>query len=146
LYFLDIFLWLNIGKEIICTQDEKLIIKKVNRIFPRKKKICLKKIEDIYFWESKGFFKERPILPSETWDLEWKNQRTICIKYDNGCKYYIGRHLDKVEAEELLKMLKSEITPTEPDAKSKRKAKISDRIVLTILVLLIIFFIISIFI
>ena len=146
LFALDIFLWCNIGKEIIYTQNEILIIKKTNRIFPRKKKIRFKNIEDIYLWESKGFFNELFRFPFEPLDLDDKKLRTICVKYDNGCKYYIGRHLDKAEAEELLKMLKLEITPAEPDAKSKKRAKISDRIVLTIAILLIIFFIISIFI
>ena len=55
LYFLDIFLWHIIGKEIIYTQDKKLIIKKVNRIRPRKKKIRFEKIEDIYLLREKEF-------------------------------------------------------------------------------------------
>ena len=118
LYFLDIFLWHIIGKEIIYTQDKKLIIKKVNRIRPRRKKIRFEKIEDIYLWKQKGFSKTISLM-SAFWD--WDKQGTICIKYDNGCKYYIGRNLNEAEAEDLLRLLKSEIpnTPANPTIKSE---------------------------
>jgi hypothetical protein len=56
---------------------------------------------------------------SAFWD--WDKQGTICIKYDNGCKYYIGRNLNETEAEDLLRLLKSEIpnTPANPTIKSE---------------------------
>ncbi|MGI6292621.1 MAG: hypothetical protein ACOXZH_09430 [Bacteroidales bacterium] len=119
LYFLDIFLWHIIGKEIIYTQDKKLIIKKVNRIRPRKKKIRFEKIEDIYLLREKEFLKNIYSSMSAFWD--WDKQGTICIKYDNGCKYYIGRNLNETEAEDLLRLLKSEIpnTPANPTIKSE---------------------------
>jgi hypothetical protein len=107
LFFLDIFLWHVIGKEIIYTQDEKIIIKKINRIRPRKKIIQFKKIEDIYLWKEKGFLNDTYSQMSAFWD--WDKQGTICIKYDNGCKYYIGRNLNDAEAKELMELLKSEI-------------------------------------
>lgn len=118
LFFLDIFLWHTIGKEIIYTQDKKIIIKKVNRVRPRRKKIQFEKIEDIYLWKQKGF-SEAISLMSAFWD--WDKQGTLCIEYDNGCRYYIGRNLNEAEAEDLLRLLKSEIpnTPANPTMKSK---------------------------
>lgn len=106
LYFLDIFLWQAIGKEIISIQDKELIIIKKNRILPRKKRIRFKKIEEIYLWKPKGFFKDIYLMLA-FWDLD--KQGSICIKYDDGCKYYVGRNLNEVEAEELLEMIKYEI-------------------------------------
>jgi hypothetical protein len=114
LFSLDIFLWHNIGKEIIYTKDEKLIIKATNRIFPVKKKIRFEKIEDMYLWESKGFVKN--IL-----EINKGRDGKVCIKYNNGRTFRVGRNLNEIEAEELLAMLKSEIscTPANPTVKSK---------------------------
>jgi len=106
IYFLDIFLWQVIGKEIINTKDRKLIIKKTNRVFPRKKRIRFEKIEDIYLWEPKGLLGDIALMFA-FWDLD--KQGTICVKYDKGCKYYAGRNLNKKEAEIFLNLLKSEI-------------------------------------
>jgi hypothetical protein len=133
LFFLDIFLWHTIGKEIIYTQDKKIIIKKVNRVRPRRKKIQFEKIEDIYLWKPKGFSKDISLM-SAFWD--WDKQGTLCIEYDNGCKYYIGRNLNNQEAEELLNLLKSEIpnTPANPTMKSK----VIEWVVFGIVVLLIV--------
>jgi hypothetical protein len=115
LFFLDIFLWRTIGKEIIYTQGDKLIIKKVNRVRPRKKTIQFKKIEDIYLWEKNDTYS----LMSAFWD--WDKQGKICVQYDDGNKYYAGRNLNDIEAEGILNMLKSEIpnTPANPTSKSK---------------------------
>jgi len=134
LYFLDIFLWHIIGKEIIYTQDGKLIIKKTNRILPRKKKIRFNKIEDVYFWKTKGFFKDIYSSMSAFWD--WDKQGAICIEYDNGCKYYVGRNLDEVEANELLEFIKSEIGFNFAE-KSKKRFTVSELIILIVLILLI---------
>jgi len=101
LFSLDIFLWHSIGKEIIYTRDKKLIIKGRNRVFPVKKKIRLEKIEALYLWKSKGFFKS--IL------RRYGKQGMVCIKYNNGRIFRIGRYLNEMEASELLTMLKSEI-------------------------------------
>ena len=136
LFFLDIFLWHNIGKEIIYTQDKKLIIKKIKRVFPRKKKIRFEKIEDMYLWKERGFFKETFSDGLAFWDFD--KQGSICIEYDNGCKYYIGRYLDETTAKKILEVLKSEIVCTH--AEPSLKSKIMDRIVLIFIVFLLIFF------
>jgi len=135
LFFLDIFLWHVVGKEIIYTQDEKLIIKKVNRVRPRKKKIRFDKIEDIYLWETKGFLNDTYSLMSAFWD--WNKQGKICIKYDNGNKYYIGRNLNETEAERLLKTLKSELPSIV--ANSTLKSKITEWILFFLVILVIVF-------
>lgn len=107
LLFLDVYLWQNFGKEIIYTEDKKIIVKKVNRVFPRKKKIRFTKIEDIYIWESKGFLSKDIDRMTALWG--WYKQGRICIKYSKGCEYYIGKNLNTSEAEKLLEMVKSEI-------------------------------------
>jgi len=138
LFSLDIFLWHSIGKEIIYTQDKKLIIKGKNRVFPIKKKICFEKIEDIYLWESKGFFKDIFLRRVPFYK---GSQGKITIKYDNGCEYHIGRYLNEVEAEELLKILKSEISCT--PAKSSPKTKIVGIVLWIILISIILYIIIG---
>lgn len=133
LFFFDIFLWHVIGKEIIYTQNKTLIIKKVNRIRPRKKKIRFEKIENISLWEEKGLLRDIASLLSAFWD--WDKQGKIRITYDNGCSYYIGRNLTQKEAAELVKMLKSEIPIT--IANPTLKSKITEWIILGFLILLI---------
>jgi len=104
LHFIDIFLWHFFGKEIISINETELEIRKVGRLFKKKKKIKLNQIKDIYLWQKK--IKDIHIAFS-FWDISW--QGTLCVKYKNNKKYYIGVNMPNWEAEELREELMREI-------------------------------------
>lgn len=89
LFFIDIIIWRLFGKEIIYLNEEYIIIKKVNRLFKKKKKInlhsiCLFEIVD----RSKyGFFEQS----MEFWDFSY--QGFIHIKYSKYFNFYFGENL-----------------------------------------------------
>jgi len=104
LLFIDIFLWHFLGKEIIYINETELEIRKVGRIFRKKKKIELYQIKDIYLWQEKV----RDIhLTFSYWDIS--RQGTLCVKYKHKEKYYIGMNMSDWEANELREELMQEI-------------------------------------
>jgi len=104
LFFTDIFIWHFWGKEIISINETELEIKKVGRLFKRKKKIQLHQIKDIYLWQKKV----RDIhIYLALWDISW--QGTLCVKYEDNKKYYIGMNMSDWEADELREELMQEI-------------------------------------
>ena len=104
LFAIDIFLWHFFGNEIISTNETELEIRKVGRLFKKKKKIKLNQIKDIYLWQKKV---KHIHSAFSFWGISW--QGTLCVKYKNNKKYYIGVNMPNWEAEELREELLQEI-------------------------------------
>jgi hypothetical protein len=104
IFFVDIFSWHFFGEEIIYINKTELEIRKVGRLFKRKKNIKLNQIKDIYLWQKK--IRDIHILLA-FWDIS--KQGGVCIKYKGDRKYYIGVNMSNIEAEVLRQDLVHEL-------------------------------------
>jgi len=99
-FFIDIFLWHFLGKEIIIIKEKELVIVKAGRLLRRKRRIKPFQVKDIYFWQKNISYIHKSFA---FWDLKW--QGALCIKYNKCRKYYMGVNMNKREADELLETL-----------------------------------------
>ena len=104
LFFLDISLWHFWGKEIISITENELEIRKIGRIFKKKKKIKLHQIRELYLYQNNDWYIHSCLA---FWDIS--RQGTLCIKYKKRRKYYIGVNMPTWEANELREKLMQEI-------------------------------------
>lgn len=89
IFFIDIIIWRLFGKEIIYLNEEFIIIKKVNRLFRKKRKIKLQSIclFDIVDRSKYGFIAQS----MEFWDFSY--QGYIHIKYSKYFNFYFGENI-----------------------------------------------------
>ncbi|MBR3938444.1 MAG: hypothetical protein IKJ67_00520 [Bacteroidales bacterium] len=100
-YILDEAVWQMFGKEICECDDTKIIITR-RRLFKRRKMILWNEITNISLYDTNNL---QEIFFSFT--LAGSFQNTIQLRYGNGKKYKCGANLSKIQAQNVIKLLKS---------------------------------------